>query len=47
MKNKIIKIILTFVVLLQTLILVLGGTLAILEFLDRKDLSDKILNLFY
>jgi hypothetical protein len=47
MKNKIIEFALTLVVVVQISALALGGTLAILEFVGRKDLSNKILNLLY
>jgi hypothetical protein len=47
MKKKIIEFALTFIIVLQLSALALGGTLAILEFVGRKDLSNKILNLLY
>jgi hypothetical protein len=47
MKNKIIEFALTLIVVVQISALALGGTLAILEFVGRKDLSNKILNLLY
>jgi hypothetical protein len=47
MKNKIIEFALTLIVVVQISALALGCTLAILEFVGRKDLSNKILNLLY
>jgi len=45
MKNRIIEFALKSVIVIQLSALVLGGTLAILEFLGRKDLVSKIVNI--
>ena len=42
MKNKIIEFALKSIIVVQLSALALGGTLAILEFLGRKDLVNKI-----
>ena len=45
MKNRIIEFALKSVIVIQLSALALGGTLAILEFLGRKDLVNKIVNI--
>jgi hypothetical protein len=44
MKNRLIEFALKFVIAIQLTALALGGTLAILEFIGRKDLVNKIVN---
>lgn len=44
MKNQIIQIALKCIVAIQLSALLLGGALAILEFVGRRDLSNKIVN---
>jgi len=45
MKNRLIEFALKFVITIQLAALALGGTLAILEFLGRKDLVNKIVKI--
>ena len=47
MKEKLIKIGLSLLVIIQVASLILFATLAILEIMGKKDLLNKILNLLY
>jgi len=44
MKNRLIEFALKCIIAIQVSALIVGGALAILEFVGRKDLSNKIIN---
>jgi hypothetical protein len=47
MKNRLIEFALKFLIAIQLSALAVGGTLAILEFIGRKDLVNKIINISF